>query len=198
MDDALGGASALAEIADTSLASPNNSTYKTLLVAQSPLQAGMGFATAILGSSVQTFSTRTIPVTSGVSFVASSASAYVYPPSIYFDDADYLVAGKTQKLRVRAQVHNNATAWSSVTATFGLYPFTVAGTSNTIALTLGTVVPGSTVAIANPGASQTSQNNSGDFTIPSDGPFLLGALVSADLTTNAFSILAAQLQTRNV
>ena len=90
----------------------------------------------------------------------------------------------------------NATAWSSVTATIGLYPVTVAGGADAIAYTTGTVVTGSTVALANPSASTVNQGNSGDFTVPSDGAFLLAVVTSAQLTNNALSGVHAVVQTR--
>lgn len=114
----------------------------------------------------------------------------------YFDDADFATSSKTQKLRIRAALGNNGTAWSSVTATVGLYPITFSGGSDTITVTLGTVVSGSTVALANPTANALTQGNSGDFTIPSDGAYCLGYVMSATQTNNAASVLSAQVQTR--
>lgn len=126
----------------------------------------------------------------------SSSTSWTSMAMVYFAAADYTIASKTQKLRLRAQVNANATAWSSVTATFGLYPVTFAGAASTISVTFGTVVSGSTVALANPSASTTSQGNSGDFTIPSDGQYAIGVATSATLTANAYALLTAQLQTR--
>ena len=130
----------------------------------------------------------TAPVLSGG---ASNAT-----PTFYFDDADLSISSKTTKLRLRAQVNANATAWSSVTATFGLYPVTFAGGADSLTVTLGTVVSGSTVALANPSASSTNQGNSGDFTIPADGQYAIGVVTSAQLTNNAHAQLGAQLQVR--
>lgn len=171
-------------VTDAKMASPNNSIYKTLLVASTILSADVAAGTYMLSGA------GNLPSGGG-----ATAAAF---PMIYFDDADYTVGSLTQKLRLRAQVNTNATAWSSVTATFGLYPATFAGGADDLGITLGTVVSGSTVAIANPSASTTNQGNSGDFTIPSDGQFCIGVVTSATLTNNARSLLTAQLQTRNV
>ena len=184
--------SAAAAIADTQLASPNNSVYRTLTFGASTAEASLAAGTYILGTRV-----AGAPLASGGD-LTTPADGAISSSFIYFDDADYTVAGRTQKLRLRAQVNANATAWSSVTATFGLYPVTFAGAANVLTATLGTVVSGSTVAIANPSASSVNQGNSGDFTIPSDGQYCLGVVTNATLTANAAALLTAQLQTRNV
>lgn len=178
-----------ANVTDAKLASPNNSTYKTILTANAWAGTDSPAATYPLAGALLSANSD-----SGSDFAVGP----VLPPMIYFDDADYTVGSLTQKLRVRAQVNTNATAWSSVTATFGLYPVTFAGSADALTVTLGTVVSGSTVAIANPSASTTNQGNSGDLTIPSDGQYCLGVVTSATLTNNAAALLTAQLQTRNV
>lgn len=182
---------AAAGFADTSLASPNNSVYRTLLVAGGAAITDLAAGTYFLPA------TGNLGLSGGAGNIFSAGTA-TPAPLLYFDDADYTVGSKTQKLYLRAQVSTNATAWSSVTATFGLYPVTFAGGNDVLTMTLGTVVSGSTVAIANPGASATSQGNSGDFTIPSDGQYCLGVVTSAQLTNNAASLLSAQLRTRHV
>jgi hypothetical protein len=118
------------------------------------------------------------------------------PDVFYFDDADYAISGRTTKLRVRAQVLVNATA-PAITFTFGLYPVTVGGGPAVVAFTAGTVVSGSTTAIASPGASAGSQANSGDFTIPSDGYHALCVALSGDPAANFRGLVSAQLQVRH-
>lgn len=170
--------------------------YKTLLVASVSLYADFGANTYVLGA--EDVQGNAAPLPSTGNLIGNDASQKWAPPMIYFDDADAIATSLTQKLRVRFQVNTNATAWSSVTATAGLYPVTFAGAADTLTPTLGTVVTGSTVAIANPSASTTNQGNSGDFTIPSDGQYCLGVVTSAALTNNAVALLTAQLQTRSV
>lgn len=175
-------------VADTDLASPNNAVYKTLLVARGGLGSDTTAGTYHLTAGGNDKHAVAVPV-------ASLAASI--PQVIYFDDADYTVSSKTQKLRVRAQILTNATQ-PTITFTFGLYPVTVAGGADQITFTLGTVVPGSTVAFASPAASTASQNNSGDFTIPADGVYALGLVTSGTLTNNAVVIPSAQLQSRHV
>lgn len=115
----------------------------------------------------------------------------------YFDDADYLITGKTLKMRLRAQIAANATK-PTIKFTFGVYPVTVAGGADAITLTLGTVVSGSTIEFNEPAASTITQKEASDFTIPADGAYALGVVTSAGVTNNHSSILSAQLQVRNV
>jgi hypothetical protein len=130
--------------------------------------------------------------------VQSTTLNFSPPLSIYFDDADYTISGKTQRLRVRGQCYTNQTA-PALTMTLGLYPISsVAGTSDAVNLTLGTVVSGSTVAFASPSASSLNQGNSGDFAIPADGHYVPGVAFSANLPAGSGVILAIQLQTRYV
>lgn len=188
-----------ANVTDAKLASPNNSVYKTIFTASCLFGSDLAAATYLVSTKYDDTTRVATPIASGGTFQTTSPA--IFPAGdigIYFDDADYTVGSKTTKLRLRAQVSDNATAWSSVTATFGLYPVTFAGGADALTVTLGTVVSGSTVAIANPSASTTNQDNSGDFTIPSDGFYCIGVVTSATLTNNATSLLTAQLQTRNV
>ncbi len=170
---------ASAGIVDAKLASPNNSTYKTLLATHSPqMSSERGAATYIL----ENLSVSGVQATVGILYLAA---------------ADYAVAGLTTKLRLRAQVATNAIA-PTTTHTVGLYPVTVAGGIDATTVTLGTVVSGSTVVFAAPPASTVTQGNSGDLTIPADGAYVLGVVNNAAPTTNAALFFSAQLQVRNV
>jgi hypothetical protein len=176
-------------VADTDLTSPNNSVYKILLRAS----AGV--------SNDATANTYLMMAKSGKYIngqsVAFAANTIDQIPSIYFDDADYTVGGKTQKLRVRAYALVNGTA-PAITFTVGLYPITPSGGVDDFILTLGTVVPGSTAAIVTPSINTTSQANSGDFTIPADGAYGLGLVTSGTIANNSAVLIYATLQTRNV
>jgi hypothetical protein len=118
-------------------------------------------------------------------------------PYFYFDPADYAVAGLTTKLRVRAQAAVNNVA-AGVNFTVGLYPFTIAGASLNIEPSVGSVVAGSTAALTTPAASTVTQNNSGDFTVPSAGPFLFAWSQSGSAAAGSLIKIAAQLQVRHV
>jgi hypothetical protein len=172
------------DLEDTGLASPNNGAYRTLQSARQSLQLDVAAGTYLMGNAS--------------TVLANGANTSTIPfPFFYFDDADYTVANKTQKLRLRAQIAVNATKLA-IKVTVGLYPLTVAGGADEFKPTLGTVVSGSTVEFNEPAASTVSQGNSGDFTIPSDGAYAFGYVTSGTVTNNNLSLLSAQLQTRSV
>lgn len=158
--------------------------YQTILT-------GSGYShTALVPGTYAVVPSVAVPPASG-----ASSTAWTTCPMLYFAAADFATASKTQKLRLRAQVLTNATA-PAITLTFGLYPITVAGGAGTMAVTFGTVVSGSTVAHASPSASSITQGNSGDFTIPADGQYMVGVVYSGTLVTNALLSQTFQLQTR--
>lgn len=192
-------------VTDAKLASPNNSTYKTILTAATLTTADLGAGTYFLypkgvhsGGALAANTPHSSATGLGITSDGSGTVVGANLPYVYIDNADFSVGSLTEKLRLRAQVSTNATAWSSVTATFGLYPVTFAGGTDILTPTAGTVVSGSTVAHANPGASGTVSGTSGDFTFPSDGMYVIGFVLSAQMTNNAAALLTAQLQTRNV
>jgi len=167
--------------------------YKTLLTTTAGITAGETAATKILSPTdvdLEQIYESGNDIIAGTRFRA-------FVPMIYFDDADATATSLIQKLRLRAQVNTN-NASPTITFTFGLYPVTFAGGTDTFTVTLGTVVSGSTVAIASPAATSTTSANSGDFTIPSDGQYALGLVTSATMTTASAALLTAQLQTRSV
>jgi hypothetical protein len=157
--------------------------YQTIAIGNGFINPDTAASTAVFGAIGALLSTTNTATLGG-------------PVAVYFDDADYTISSKTQKLRLRAQILTNATQ-PLITFTFGLYPVSsVAGTADQVALTLGTVTSGSTVAFASPAASTIHQNNSGDFTIPSDGQYVLGIVLSGTVTNNAVATVHCQLQTR--
>ena len=169
------------KVEDGGLASPNNSAYRTLLTSSAVLVGGEGGGTFALD---------------GGDGFKSAASITLGFPALFFKSSDYEVAGKTQKLRLRAQVGANATK-PEVKFTFGLYPLTVAGAENELKFTLGTVVSGSTVELTGT-ASTIVEGNSGDLTIPAEGTYALGVVLSGAIVTKSRVGLFAQLQTRSV
>jgi hypothetical protein len=114
-------------------------------------------------------------------------------PQFQYVAADYAIAGLTTKLRVRSQVSTNATA-PAITFTTGLYPLTVAGGSDGLVITAGTVTSGSTVAFATPDASTITSGASTVFTPPSDGAFAFAVVTNAQIANNAAAQVSAQLQ----
>lgn len=174
-------------IEDANLASPPHGLYKTIFT----VDGGLGLD-AVAGTYL--FQTGAAGAMSASPFTSSPITAY--NPLFYFDDADYTVANKTLKLRLRAQVAANATA-PAINFTFGLYPITVAGGADAMTYTAGTVVPGSTAALTTPSASTITQGNSGDFAFPVDGAYAFAVVTSGTIANNSAVSCHAQLQYRN-
>lgn len=110
-----------------------------------------------------------------------------------FVAADYAVAGKTTKLRVRMQIVTGSTSPGSTVVTGGLYPITISSGN----WTMGTVVSGTTAASSGLATNTSKSFASSDATIPSDGLFALGVAI----TTAALPLghqVSLQLQVRNV
>ena len=164
---------------------PNNSVYRLLLSANQRAGNDVPAATYMLGGAT------------GSSPLASGSSPSVALPLFYFKGVDRAVEGKTQKLRTRAQILVNATKLT-IKVTVGLYPISVAGGGDSLAITLGTVVPGSTVEFNEPSASTVSQSSSSDYAIPADGVYAFGFVTSAEFTNLCSAQVSAQLQARSV
>lgn len=137
-------------------------------------------------------STGTATITSGTA-LSTTESAIM----LYLDPADYALSGLTTKFRLSCALATNATA-PAITFTFGLYPVTVAGATNTLAVTLGTVVAGSTVAMVTPSASTVTPAVGTDFTPPAAGAYALGVVFSGAIAANATSTMLFSLQYHHV
>lgn len=117
---------------------------------------------------------------------------------IYLDDADFPAGARAVKVRVRLVYAVNATG-PGVTFTAGLYPVTAAaGAAATVSLTLGTVVAGSTAAIASPAAGARNKVDSTVITIPADGVHVLAVVVSGAMAAGSAIALRPQLQLAQV
>lgn len=125
--------------------------------------------------------TRLMPA-SGTTVSGATATTTVIPV-FRLVAADLALTGVTAKLRVLFELLANATA-PAATFTAGLYPLaSVAGAANLLAYTVGTVISGSTAAIATPSASSVNTANSGVFSLPADGAYIFA--VANDATTAA-------------
>jgi hypothetical protein len=187
-----------ANVTDAKLRSPNNSAYRLIYEANGFLGGAAPSGTYLLGS--ETFNTSSTSVgmlRSTEQFGISTTSSGGAPRVFYFDDADYTVGGLTQKLRLRVQVACNATA-PAINFTFGLYPVTIAGGANAHVFTTGTVVASSTVAVNAPSASTITSAATSDFTIPSDGSYMLCVALSGTQAANSTVSVHSQLQYRHV
>ena len=158
-------------------AQPNTSVYRTLL-------AGSGaYAISTAGP--------LYPVSISASAYWTSASGL--GSDIYYLAAADFASGLTPKLRLRAQLITGVAA-DAITHTFGLHQIT--GVSSGTLTVNGTAVAGSTVPFASPSGNTTNQNNSGDFTFPSDGFYIPRITLSG--TANLNVLAAFQLQIHHV
>lgn len=113
--------------------------------------------------------------------------------------ADWTVTGLTTKLRLRALTLTGDTA-PGITLTYGLYPISSmasSGPSSTL-ITVGTVVSGSTVARATPAANSNFTDTTSDFTLPADGVYVPGVLLSGATAASSLVACVWQLQVRHV
>jgi len=119
-------------------------------------------------------------------------------PLLHIDSVDFDVPSKTTKLRLTAHYYANATA-PAITMTAGLYPISsMGGGADLVAITLGTVVSGSTAAITTPSASAMTTQDSGDFDLPTDGHYVLGCVLSGAPAANSKGILKVKLDMHHV
>lgn len=170
-------------------ATSDAATYGQLKSAAAPyktINQTTGNANTSAASSTKYFM---IPGQTNVSAPNPQSNAAVnYPYLLNVAAADFAGLGTT-KMRVSA-IAITGTA-PAITITLGLYPVTGGSTQS-----LGTVVSGSTVAFASPGANSNTTGNSGDFTVPSDGVYALGFVVSG--TPSAGFALQAKVEYHNV
>lgn len=176
------------DLEDSGIASPNNSAYRPVFESR---QIFSNEAGGVAGPF--TMGGTSSPVETEANLVAATPRSAAF---FYFAKADYEVAGKTQKLRLRAQAAVNATK-PTIKFTIALVSLTVAGGANELKLIHGGVV-GSSVEFNEPTASTISQVAGSDLTIPSDGIYALRVITSAKLNANSAVLLSAQLQTRSV
>jgi hypothetical protein len=181
----------IADVKDniTGVARDLTAVYRTVHECSTTLGLDLGAATYMFGLSHNVPNQVPNQVSGGGDLIFRGTTQ----PIFYFDDADYAITGLTTKMRVRAQISANATA-PAITFTTGLYPLTVAGGSDGLVYTAGTVVSGSTVAQATPSASTITQANSGAFTIPSDGAYALACVTNGTIANNAAVQISAQVQ----
>lgn len=183
---------------DDKLASPNNSVWRTIHSSWALVDPDEGTGTYALANRITDPISSTDFIISGTTFANDSTPHRPLAcPFLYLDDADYTVAGKTTQLRVRGLAFTNGTAPAS-TFTFGLYPVTFSGGADSLIATLGTVVTSSTAAIAAPAANSAVKADSSAFSVPADGAYALGVVISgASVANNAIPMLAGHLEMRH-
>jgi hypothetical protein len=125
---------------------------------------------------------------------ATTATTLLGVDLIPFDPADYTLGGRTLKLRLEAISY--AAGGQTNTFTWGLYPVTVAGGTDVLAVTLGSVTAGSTVARANPVTQTTYRDVGSDFTAPVAGTYVLGFTTTASVGSTTALQSVVRLQAR--
>lgn len=171
---------ASAAVTEEKMASPSNGVYRTIFQQSGNFGNKNVAGTYILGPKVW-------PTETGVTETSL--------PYFYFVNADYTVANKTLKFRLRSQILVNGTK-PTVKFTFGLYPIATvksAGGEN-LKLGVGSVVTGSAVSINEPAIESLNNAVTSDFAAPSDGYYLLGMATNATMPENSFVDLSSQLQ----
>ena len=166
-----------ANVTDAKLASPNSGAYRNVL----SVASGLANTTP---STVRVFTISGGLVPDNFSSIGPSGG----PAAIWVDPADYTVASKTSKFRLRAQV---VTGVSTPTAvfTFSLYEVSPGAGNWQI-----DSAAGSTIAITGSSTNTVHQDKTADFNIPSAGYYAIG--ISTNVTMTAPVSLNAQLQQR--
>lgn len=170
-------------VTDAKLASPNNSTYKTVFTAGT-MAYGLSTATAYY-----------LDPTGGLPH-ASPYTPGAYPPvGFYFNSADYTVSGLTAYYRLRLTYASNATALGT-TATAVLSSATVAGGAGSITFTESSVDT-ATASVATPSASTIATGVSSATALPASGFWLPRLSFSANQAANHLGLAVVQVQVKN-
>lgn len=134
--------------------------------------------------------------------LAVSGTGTLYPlNAIYIASADFpTVNGLAPKLRVRAQVFVNDVAPTG-NFTFGLHPVTRPATSGGAGLviyTIGAAASGSaTTTLTTPAADSSNVVVGSDFSLPSDGHYVLAVVTTATVAASSHLHMSVALQLRN-
>lgn len=125
----------------------------------------------------------------------SNHSSTHAPPSYEILAANFQSnTGRAAKLRLSVVLLTNPTA-PAQNLTFGLYKLSaIGGAAGSINFTPDTVVSGSTVLFTTPAANSILRLNSGDFSLPADGAYVLSVAASAAVAANGFWWVTASLQ----
>jgi hypothetical protein len=116
----------------------------------------------------------------------ATGNALVWNTLIHLDPAKYNANARTTKLALRIAGAATPTG-PGTTMTFGLYPIATFGqdpTFNPRVDSVGTVVTGSTAAIATPAASTFVTATSTDFNFPTAGAYLIAAVNSGAMAAS--------------
>lgn len=166
-------------ITDAKLASPNNSSYRVIF------QTG--------GSLLEEFNAGLYILMEPFLWPNSTGAYERYVKHFWYDGADYTVAGKTTRMRLRVHLLNDEVK-AAFKATLGLYPITITGGVGSVTATLGTVVAGSTVEFNEVNANTATSGVSTEFTALPAGPYAVGMVNNVKTPANSNLHIGAQLQ----
>lgn len=178
-----------AGLTDTSLASPTNAVWRTVLQVSAKTSGS-----PVITTTPCSFGANGDSVASGAS--GGAPQGLWIPPA----SADVAVANKTTRLRLRTMYTINGTA-PGITITWGLYPVTaIGGAANLLTLTLGTVVAGSTVSVVTPGTNTGNvlTGTSFDFSTVAASTFhVIGIVGNGSASANSLVGTNAWLEMRH-
>jgi len=131
--------------------------------------------------------------------VAATTAAGTAVWSFWFNPADFLANSRTTKLRIRWDIITNNVA-SATSYTAGLYPISAVGAASGSfpAVTIGTVVTGSTAGFTTPGASTSVQSTSTEFNAPSAGRYIFGCVIGAAMAAGSTITIGGLMEYRQV
>lgn len=180
--------SASANIADSQLAAPASAVRKLVLQAGGQVTGGTGGIYLLYPNGA---------ILSGTLVGGSFPALWSADSGLSSQPQDFQLSGRSAYARVRAAVCVNGTA-PTVNFTIGLYPVTSSGGAGQVALTAGTVLSGSTVAVTTPGASSVTGVETAQFALPtSAATYALGVNVSGAPAANSAVGISAQLYAYN-
>lgn len=172
---------------DLSVLNTSLSSYRTILQAN-----GSHIAGRVAG---------TYGIPTGQPLAISGTGTLYALSTIHIVGADYpTVNGLAAKLRIRWQLFANDVAPFTGTFIVGLHPITRPGTSGGAGLciyTIGAAVSGSTNTFTNVAADSSNGAAGSDFSLPSDGHYVIGVVTSATMAANSHVHISAILQLRN-
>lgn len=164
------------------------STYETLLIGGANL-GNLTAATFLLGGATGQ--------QQGPALVGGAGTAQM---GFYIAPAEWAITGMTTKMRLRVLATSNNVA-PAITFTFGLYPIATSGGASGAAATIasvGTVVSGSTVAVASPPASARTPFTGSDFNAPAAGAYVLGFVTTSSMAAGSQVAVSVHVQYRRV
>lgn len=130
----------------------------------------------------------------------AAATAFVQAHVFELEPALFTANARTTKLNLRVVLRTNAVA-PAVTYNLALYPVTGYGGASgnePFVNAVGTGITGSSVTFTTPTASSTVLQNSGDFTIPATGEYVIGVTPSGTAAAGTVLNVLATLELRQV